>query len=69
MAICPFLIGGVNVDNKYGYEMEEVYEKCRALISVLTEPVMKTCDRDALLWILGEEFERLGEIIGTVQKK
>lgn len=55
--------------NKYEYEMEEVYEKCRALISVLTEPVMKTCDRDALLWILGEEFERLGEIIGTVQKK
>ena len=65
----PIFNWGDIMENKYEYEMEEVYEKCRALISVLTEPVMKTCDRDALLWILGEEFERLGEIIGTVQKK
>ena len=49
--------------------IEEHYEKCRALISALSFDGFCSADRSALMWVLTDEFERLGEVIGTVQKK
>lgn len=49
--------------------IEEYYEKCRALISALSFNGFSDADRSALLWILTDEFEKLGEVIGTVPQK
>ncbi len=51
------------------YKVEEYYEKCRALISVLSYDGFDEADRSAILWVLTDCFEQLGEVIGTVQNK
>ena len=49
--------------------IEELYEKCRALISVVSYPGLDESDRSALLWILTDNFELLGRAIGASQRK
>lgn len=49
--------------------IEELYEKCRALISALSYDGFSEADRSALLWILTDEFEMLGNAIGTTQNR
>ena len=51
------------------FKKEEYYEKCRALISVLSFNGFSDEDRSALLWILTDMFEKLGDVIGTTQKR
>jgi hypothetical protein len=48
---------------------EEYYEKCRALISVLSYDGFSGDDKSTLLWILTDLFEKLGDTIGTTPKK
>lgn len=48
---------------------EEYYEKCRALISVLSYDEISDSDKSALLWVLMDCFESLGIVIGTVRNK
>lgn len=50
-------------------QKEEYYEKCRALISVLSYSRFNEADRSALMWLLTDTFERLGEVINTVPRK
>ena len=47
--------------------LEEEYEKCRALISVLVNGMVDDDDRITLIAILEEEFSMLGKIIGIVR--
>ena len=49
--------------------LEELYEKCRALIEVILEERIDEDDRFALVWILSDYFKELGKVIGTVSKK
>ena len=46
----------------------EYYEKCRVLIKALDCNEMDEADKDALLWMLEEKFEMLGEMIRTIEK-
>ncbi|MBR1456217.1 MAG: hypothetical protein IJ594_03530 [Oscillospiraceae bacterium] len=48
---------------------EEYYEKCRALISVLLMDGLGEADKLALIWVLSDMFENLGQAIGTAQMK
>ena len=50
-------------------EIEFLYEKCRALISVIGIQGVSENDRGALLWMLEEYFGKLGEAIEKSQKK
>ena len=50
-------------------KVEEYYEKCRALLSVLNRDDLSESDRDAMLWILSDNFEALGNLMGIVLSK
>jgi len=49
-------------------KIEEQYEKCRALISVLAYD-FDDADRDAIISILSDCFKSLGDSIGVTPKK
>ena len=50
-------------------EFEKCYEKCRALIAVMNYYDVASGDRAALLGLLKEEYERLGEFIKEIHKR
>lgn len=52
-----------------GIEVEVLYEKCRALISVIENETVSEADKIALMWALEEYFGKLGEAIEKSQKK
>ena len=49
--------------------IEELYEKCRALISVISYPGLDENDRSSLIWTLTDIFELLGRAIGVNRRK
>ena len=50
-------------------EFEKCYEKCRALIAVMNYYDVASGDRAALLGLLKEEYERLGEFMKEIHKR
>ena len=53
---------------KMEFELETRYDRCKALLHA-AEKVTFSNDKEALLWIFEEEFERLGEAIEKAQSK
>ena len=50
------------------FEVETRYGRCKALMHA-AEKVTLANDKEALLWIFEEEFEKLGEAIEKAQNK
>ena len=50
------------------FEVETRYERCKALMHAV-EKVTFANDKEALLWLFEEEFDKLGEAIEKAQNK
>jgi len=50
-------------------KMEECYEKCRAIISVLDRADLDVNDRATLIWIAKDIMNELGEAMGIGSMK
>ena len=57
----------IREDSTMPFELETRYMRCRALLNATAHVCSE--DKEALLWIFEEEFEKLGDSIERAQKK
>ena len=57
----------IEEDDVMFFELESRYARCKALLNATGH--VCSDDKDALLWIFEEEFEKLGEAIEKAQSK
>ena len=54
---------------KCNFEVEEYFEKCRAVLRVLDEGSVGDEERATLIWIARDYLDELGCAIGITKKK